>query len=99
MNQQQKVAVIESLKQGFKNSAASFLVGYRGLGAGETVELRKALQMQGGRMQVAKIRLIKLAIENVDGACSLDEFLSDQVALIFAQDDGVSIAQTLNQFH
>ena len=55
MNRQQKASLIESLKDDFKNSQASFLVGYQGLSVAQMQTLRRAVRSKGGKLRLRRI--------------------------------------------
>ncbi len=98
MNRQEKEQVIESLKSDFQKSNASFLVGYKGLNVAQMADLRKKLREHGGSLYVAKVTLIKRAISEVPEVEGLDSLLSDQVALVFVQNEPPAIAKVLCDF-
>lgn len=98
MNRQQKEHVIESLKQDLSKSKASFVVGYQGLTVAELVDLRRKLQKQGGKFQVAKVTLMRRALAGDQDAALLEPFLADQIALVFAQNEPPVVAKVLNEF-
>lgn len=98
MNRQEKEQVIASLKQEFATSQAAFLVAYQGLDVVEMSDLRHALRQKGGSCKVAKVTLMRRGIEEVPSAKQLEPFVKEQVALVFAHDEPVSIAKVLYDF-
>jgi len=98
MNRQEKEQVIESLKSGFQDSSASFLVNYKGLSVAQMADLRAKLREQGGSLRVAKVTLIKRAVGDVPGVSDLDSLLGEQVALVFAQNEPPAVAKVICDF-
>ena len=98
MNRQEKASLIDSLKDDFKNAQASFLVGYRCLSVPQMQELRRGIRAKGGKLRIAKNRLVKRAVGDVKAACVLDEHLKDQVGVVFAADDFTQVAKVLHDF-
>lgn len=98
MNRQQKTELIDSLKNDFKNSQASFLVGYKGLSVSQMQELRRAIRANGGHLKIAKNRLVKRAIGEVDGVCELESHLKDQLGVVFATNEFTQVAKVLSNF-
>ena len=82
MNRQQKVELVGNLRQSFAQGEA-FLVNYRGMSVADLQQLRRALRGVGGTMQVAKPRLLKLAVQDLDGISALKPYLKDQLAVVF----------------
>lgn len=98
MNKQQKSALVESLRENITGSQASFIVGYKGLSVGQMQALREQLREKGGALKVAKARLMKRAVDGVDGAQDLTPHLHDQIGLVFATQDCSAIAKVLSDF-
>lgn len=98
MNRQQKEAVVASLQENLGQSAASFIVGVSGLTVEQLEGLRKNLRQEGGKLQVAKVRLMKRALQNADYAEELKPYLKEQIALVFAQNEAPAIAKVLCGF-
>ncbi|HRN77630.1 MAG TPA: 50S ribosomal protein L10 [Candidatus Dependentiae bacterium] len=98
LNRQQKDQVIQELRNDFASSNASFLVGYQGLTVDQMQTLRTELRKQGGRLQVAKARLMKRAAEGIDGAQDIAEHFKNQVGLVFAAGEVPAIAKVLHTF-
>ncbi len=98
MNRQQKEQSVSSLHQELASSSASFLVGYQGLTVSELEKLRKSLRAQGGKFQVAKARLMKLAAKDTPGAAEMVPYCKQQVGLVFASQESPAIAKTLVNF-
>ena len=98
MNRQEKLAVIEHLKEGFAGSVASFVVNYQGLTVVQMQNLRRELRQQGGELKVAKARLVKLAVNGMEGVDTLTPFLKEQIGVVFADKDVSAVAKVLRDF-
>jgi len=98
MNRQQKKLVVKSLKQNFKNNQASFIVDYKGMAVSQLQLLRRMLDDKKGTLKVAKVRLVKRAIKEVDTVKYLMPFCKDQIALVFAPQEPAEVAKVLYNF-
>lgn len=98
MNRQQKEQVIDALKHSFAQSSASFVIDYKGLTVSQMAALRKKLRGQGGSVKVAKITLIRKALNNTASAQALDDILHEQIALVFAQQEPPAVAKVISDF-
>lgn len=98
MNREQKALVIQDLKENFSDCQASFLVGYRGLTVNQLQMLRRKLRQNSGSLHVAKARLMKRAVDGVDGFDQMADYFKDQVGLVFAQKEPTTIAKVLYDF-
>lgn len=98
MNRQQKDIMIQELRDLFKNNQAAFLVQYKGLTVSQMQTLRKDLYQKGGKLQVAKARLMRRAAEPVEDAQQLSPYFKEQVGLVFARQEPPAIAKLLHDF-
>ena len=98
MNRQEKAAVVESLREGFTKSQASFLVGFQGLTVEQMQILRKNLRAKGGNLKVAKTRLMKRAATDLPEAEAMLPYFKDQVGIVFVSDESAAIAKVLSDF-
>lgn len=98
MNRQEKIELVKDLRHSF-SSEESFLVNYRGMTVADLQGLRKKLKSAGGRLKVAKSRLMRLAIENVDRSSELEPYLKDQLAVVFADSkSSFQVIKALDEF-
>jgi|SRR5579872_410539 len=96
MNKQEKELVIKELQAGFKESRAAFVVGYKGMTVAQLHALRTQLRPQGGKLQVAKARLMKRALQEVAADThAMDDYLKDQIGLVFVAGEAPAIAKIL----
>ncbi len=98
MNRQEKETVISVLKEDFAHSTGLFIVGYRGMTVAQMQNLRKKVRQNQGHLKVAKVRLVKRAIEGLPGSEDLAPLLREQVALVFAEKESPAIAKVINDF-
>lgn len=98
MNRQEKEHIIQSLKQNFEHSQASFLVGYKGLDVAQVMQLRKKLHQQGSSFKVAKVTLMRRVASDMPSIEKLMPFFKDQVALVFAPKESPAVAKLLYDF-
>lgn len=98
MNKQQKALVVELLRENFSQAKGSFLVGYKGLTVEQMKTLRRALRTKGGRLKVAKARLMKRAINEMGGSEQLTPYLKDQIGVVFVAQEVPTIAKVLYDF-
>lgn len=98
MNREQKAIVIDALKNDFSNSKASFVVGYKGLTVKQLQKLRKELHAQKGKFKVAKGRLIKRAVMDMDSVTDLSPYFTEQIGVVFANAEAPAVAKVLHEF-
>lgn len=92
-----KVAVVDDVKSGLTDSAATLLTHYRGLSVTEMAELRIKLREAGARYRVAKNTLARRAADDA-GMAELKELLDGPTALVFCSEDPVAPAKALKAF-
>ena len=91
-----KVAAVEEITEGFKDSTAAVLTEYRGLTVGQMKELRRTL---GGTTTFAVVKntLAKIGAKNA-GIDELDDMLAGPSAIAFVKGDPVEAAKGLRDF-
>ena len=100
MNRQQKESVIELFNKNFAASKGSFFIDYAGLTVAQMQQLRQQLREKGGSLKVAKMRLVKRALENVADFKDLSAYCRNQVGVVFANDEAEvsGVAKVLSDF-
>ena len=98
MNRQQKEATVQLLRDQFTQSSAAFVVGYSGLSVSQMQDLRSQLRKDGGVLKVAKARLLKRAVGDLEGGPEWDPFLKEQIGVVFASDEAPAVAKVLSSF-
>lgn len=97
MPTQEKVEVIEDLKERLDGVKTVMLTEYRGLTVQQLSELRKQLRAVRAEYKVVKNRLARLAGADL-GVEALRPYLKGPTALVIAKDDPVAVAKTLTTF-
>lgn len=100
MNRQQKELVVELFHKDFLANKGTFFVNYAGLTVNQMQQLRKNLREKGGALKIAKMRLVKRALADVEGVEGLVSHCKNQVGVVFAYDaaEVAGIAKTLEDF-
>ncbi|HTM06319.1 MAG TPA: 50S ribosomal protein L10 [Patescibacteria group bacterium] len=98
MKKPEKAQVVDSLHTSIQQSVASFLINFKGLTVKQMQLLRKEVRGTGGTLKVAKARLIKRAAVGVDGANDLNNYLKDQIGIVFASREFPVVAKALYGF-
>jgi len=98
MNRQQKESLIEALKKDFTQAQAAYLVGYSGLSVNVLQELRSKLREKGAHFKVAKMRLMKRAIDEASPLKDFMPHLREQRGIIFVSQEPTAIAKLLYDF-
>jgi large subunit ribosomal protein L10 len=95
MNRQEKSSAIDILKNEFQSNEAAFIVGMQGMTVAQVESLRKGVRTQGGKFQVAKNSLLRLAAKDIPGVQKLSPYFKDQVAVIFVSKEASSVAKLI----
>jgi len=100
MDRQQKEMVVELFHKDFLANKGTFFINYAGLSVGQMQQLRKQLREKGGALKVAKMRLVKRALADVEGVEGLLSYCKNQLGVVFASDanEVSGVAKTLNDF-
>ncbi len=98
MNRQQKEETVQALKERFSQSPATFIVGYKGLSVAQMQDLRSQLRKDGGILKVAKARLLKRAVGDLEDVKALMPYLKDQIGIVFVSDEPPAVAKVLSSF-
>jgi large subunit ribosomal protein L10 len=95
MNRREKELLIESLKERFSASQATFLIGVQGLTVMQLQKLRRNIRKNGGELKVVKNTLLLRASQGVPGTEVLHPYFQKQVAVIFAPTEVPGIARVV----
>ncbi len=100
MNRQQKNLVVELFHKDFLANKGTFFVNYSGLTVAQMQQLRKRLREKGGALKIAKMRLVRRALADVEGAEGLLSHCKNQVGVVFAYDaaEVSGVAKALEDF-
>lgn len=94
---QEKVAVVDELKEHFQNSGAVVVTEYRGLSVSAMAKLRSGLRSSDAQLKIFKNTLARLAA-NETGNTSINDLLVGPTALAFVKGDSVGAAKALKDF-
>jgi large subunit ribosomal protein L10 len=99
MNRQEKTELIESLKQSFNDSNALFWINCQGLSVGQLQALRVGLREQSGSLKVAKVRIVKRAVQDMtEDMHDLLPQLKEQLGIVFSTGEPNAVAKVLYDF-
>lgn len=98
MNRQQKQELIDYLHKNFSESQATFFVNYQGLSVSQMQKLRTGLREKNSSLKVAKMRLVKRALDGISTQKDLAPFCKKQLGVVFASAEPTSVAKVLYDF-
>jgi large subunit ribosomal protein L10 len=85
------------MREALDESGSVYLTEFEGLTVAEATDLRGQLLDAGGRMQVVKNRLLKIAVEDTPYD-TLSELLSGPNAVTYCGDDPIAPLKVLTEF-
>ena len=94
---EEKVQLVNNLRDDIQNASAMYLTDYRGLTVSEMAALRRSLRESGAEYKVVKNTLFKLALEGIADS-HIAEILEGPTAVAFVRDDPISPARTILDF-
>ncbi len=95
MNRKEKAQIIDAIKHDFQSSQASFVITVKGMTVGAVQKLRSELYAKKGKIKVTKNTLLKRATSDLSGINDLAPYFKDQIAVVFAGQEGPAIAKIL----
>jgi large subunit ribosomal protein L10 len=98
MNREEKTRVIQSLRNGFEKTEAAFLVGVKGLTVSQLQVLRRDLRGAHSHLRIAKARLMKRAVDGLEGIDQMGSYFKTQVGLVFVDKEAPAVAKVLRNF-
>jgi len=93
----QKEATVAQLREHLDAAGGVYLAEFSGIGADAMTQLRATVSEAGGRLRVAKNRLLKLAVADSDYE-GLSDYLTGPTALMFCTEDPIGPAKALKEF-
>ena len=96
MNREQKVELVNSMKEQLVASQSVILVHYRGLSDEELYKFRNGLKEKGASLKIMKNTLAKIAVDGTD-LSELGVHFVGPVAICFG-DDAVALAKATIEF-
>lgn len=97
MPAQYKVDQVAELKELFNGAEAIFVAEYRGLSVAQITDLRKAIRTAGGSAKVARNRLAKIALKEVEMP-SPEDFMKGPNMYIVAAENSPAVAKAIKTF-
>jgi len=85
MDRAEKREVVSALHDVFAKTGVVVVAHYAGLSVADMTKLRSDMRDAGGRVKVAKNRLVKLALEGTD-AIGISDLLTGPTCLAFSED-------------
>ena len=92
-----KEQLISSYETGMAAATHALLVDYKGIDVPDVTELRARLRDSGASYQVVKNRLARIAIKGKPLEDLIESF-EGPIAVVYTNDDVVSMAKTLSEF-
>lgn len=89
--------MVREMREALEESGSVYLTEFEGLTVAEATELRGLLLDAGGRMQVVKNRLLKIAVEGTDYE-EITDLLAGPNALTYCGDDPIGPLKVLSEF-
>lgn len=93
----QKEARVAALRERLAQSGGLYLSDFSGIDAAGMTRLRTQVSEAGGKVEVVKNRLLKLALEGTDVE-GLGDHLTGPTAITFCGEDAVSPAKAMREF-
>lgn len=98
MKKEGKAKFVQDFADNFKASEATFVLGVAGLTVNQIQSLRSQLRSNGARLQIGKIRLMKIALNASTKEAVFTDSLGGQIGAVFAKNDSQLVAKNLIDF-
>lgn len=96
-NRDNKVALVEAIKEKIQNSKCLVFLDYRGITVDKDTELRNKFRAENVEYRVYKNRLLLRALNDL-GITGCDEMLQGTTSVAFSYDDETSAARIAKNF-
>ena len=93
----EKVAIVDEVRERFRESNAAILTEYRGLNVKDLAGLRRSLRSNGGEYKIYKNTLVRLAARG-SGLAELEELLIGPTGIAFVDGDAAAVAKVLRDY-
>ncbi len=93
----EKKTLVAQLREDIQSNSSLYLTEFSGLNVETMNELRSQIRAAHGRLQVAKNRLLKLAIAGT-AAEGLNEYLTGPTAIAFCGEAPIAVAKVISDF-
>jgi len=90
-------SITDRIHQGVEGKANTFIISYSKVGSSQMSNFRKALGQVGASMYVAKNRIAKKTLENLE-LKDLGTKIQNQTAFVWSDKDSVEVAKVLMQY-
>ena len=97
MPNQEKVKLVEQIKQDLSSSTAVWVVDYRGLTVKQAEDLRRKISAEGAQYKIYKNTFAVRALQDLEMP-SMGSILEGPSAFVFTSSDPVAAAKVLKQF-
>ena len=97
-SREDKAAVVEDLKQLFRDAQLAIAIDYKGLSVAEITNLRNRLRPIGGSCKIAKNTLMRIAVEGDDRWQLMQPFLKDSSALLLVKEEVGAVVKAYRAF-
>ncbi|MCL2807879.1 MAG: 50S ribosomal protein L10 [Coriobacteriia bacterium] len=97
MPNQEKVKLVEQIKEDLSASTAVWVVDYRGLTVKQAEDLRKRIKVEGAEYKIYKNTFTTRALADLEMP-SMEGVLEGPSGFVFAGEDPVAAAKVLKQF-
>tara|TARA_B100000029_G_scaffold173703_2_gene170357 strand:- start:719 stop:1249 length:531 start_codon:yes stop_codon:yes gene_type:complete len=94
----QKLEIVESLTQKFKDSSGIYFTKYTGMNVAQATELRRCFREESVHFLVSKNTLTKIAARNAGFEDKLDAVIKGQIAIAWSVNDPTSPAKAIKKF-
>src|SRR5579875_1645862 len=92
-----KVAVVEEVREQFRDCDAAILTEYRGLKVKDLAALRRSLRQSGGEYKIYKNTLVTLAAREAS-LQDVEPMLTGPTGIAFVKGDAAAVAKALRDF-
>src|SRR5579875_3428051 len=93
----EKVAVVEEVREQFRDCDAAILTEYRGLKVKDLAALRRSLRQSGGEYKIYKNTLVTLAAREAS-LQDVEPMLTGPTGIAFVKGDAAAVAKALRDF-
>ena len=93
----QKESWVEDFRRDLGTAAFVVVTKPKGLAAGETAELRRAVRAESAKFRIVRNRLARRALAETQNAALLDLLQGEERGVAFS-DDGIAVAKVCNDF-
>lgn len=98
MKKEEKVEIIEEIKELVKNSNAMFLVNYSGVNVADINKIRSDFRKEGINYKVFKNTLFKKALEQSGSYQNFNEQLIGMIGVVFSGENFVAPAKIIKKY-